>query len=83
MASYSLGNLFFNGNGVVQNIAKAVELFEYAAKAGSLDAQYNLGIMYITGDAIEKDLGRARYWLEMAVAQGDLGAKGILDSISV
>ena len=43
--------MYFYGDGVARDPAKAVAMFTSAADKGHPDAQFNLGVIYFTGDA--------------------------------
>ena len=45
-AQTNLGNMYANGQGVVQDDAEAVKWYNLAAAQGVADAQTNLGFMY-------------------------------------
>ena len=47
----NLGELYYNGEGVAKNYAKAREWYEKAAAAGNTDAMFNLGVLYDTARA--------------------------------
>lgn len=42
-----------NGNGVVQDYAKAVEYYQLAAKQEDANAQFTLGVMYLNGTGVK------------------------------
>ncbi|OQX01077.1 MAG: hypothetical protein BWK73_47225 [Thiothrix lacustris] len=71
-ALFELANLYENGSYVKQDSAKAVELYEQAAKQGHLDAQYNVGLLYLR---VIKNTEKASYWLEQAAQQHDSEAQ--------
>ena len=71
-AVHSLGNLYYEGRGVPQDLAKARSLFETSARMGHTFSMNTLGRMYQRGEAVATDLGMTRrYWSESA-ARGDL-----------
>lgn len=80
-AQFNLGLLYINGEGVPQDIAHAVELFQKAAEQGHVDAQNNLGAMYFTGEGVTRDEKKAIEWFEKAAAQGNEDARANLDAI--
>ena len=77
-AQYILGEMYFFGNGVPQDYAKAREWFEKAAAQGHAGAQFALGAIYDRGQGVPKDYVTARKWFEQSAAQGDAGAQGAL-----
>ena len=68
-AYHNMGNLYRKGLGVPQDLAKAFELYKYAAERGHPEDQSNVGVMLLNGDGVPQDLTQARYWLEQAAAQ--------------
>lgn len=75
---YDLGCLYFYGNGVPEDKAKAVELFRLAAEQGYDRAQYNLGICYFRGIVVPKSIDEAVRWMQKAAEQGDEKAQQFL-----
>jgi TPR repeat protein/chromosome segregation ATPase len=82
----ALGNAYANGQGVAQDYAEAVRLYELAAARGHAPALFNLGMMSELGRGAPADLGAAfkRYLkaaeLGFAAAQfnvGNMYANGI------
>jgi tetratricopeptide (TPR) repeat protein len=55
LASYSLGGLYWQGLGVVQNFGYAVGYYKKAAAAGIPLAIFNLGVAYENGQGVPKD----------------------------
>ena len=51
---------------VVDDDAKAVELYREAAELGIASAQNNLGLMYRDGRGVDQDDGKALEWLRRA-----------------
>ncbi len=80
-AQFNLGLMYANGEGVEQDMSRAVELFKKAAEQGHVDAQNNLGAMYFTGDGVTRDEKKAIEWFEKAAAQGNEDAQANLDAI--
>ena len=54
-AQLSLGTIYYNGEGVTKDVAKAVDWYQKAAEQGNADAQSNLGSMYDEGEGVPKD----------------------------
>lgn len=61
-AQYSLAKLYYKGEHLEQNIAKAVELFSLSTEQGNECAAYSLGKLYLTEDGY-KDIQKAVKWL--------------------
>ena len=61
-AQYNLGLMYRNGQGVLQDDAKAVRLYRLAAEQGYALAQSNLGHMYSNGSGVPQDYAEAVRW---------------------
>lgn len=75
-AMVRLGKCYYNGAGVEQNIKKARELFENAAKSNEAEAQLYLGHIYFKGG--KKNLEKAVKWYRKAAEQGNAEAQSCL-----
>ena len=53
-AQYSLGLMYYNGEGVPKDSAEAVKWYRKAADQGYADAQFNLGLNYANGEGVPK-----------------------------
>ena len=80
-AQFSLGVMYYNGDGVLKDSAEAVKWFRKSAEQGYASAQYNLGVMYNKGDGVLKDSVEAHAWYNNASANGDEAAKKNLSNI--
>lgn len=78
-AQTSLGFMYGNGRGVLQDDAEAVRWYRLAAERGDAIAQTNLGVMYSTGQGVPEDIVLAYMWYNLAAAQGRDIAQGIKD----
>lgn len=65
-AQISLGNMYFEGNGVPLNTAEAVRWYTLAADRGNANAQMTLGFLYQYGDAVPQDYVQAYKWFALA-----------------
>ena len=66
-----------------QDVMRAVDLYERAAKLGLKEAHLRLGYMYDEGEDIEKDTAKAILHWEAAAVKGDAHARcslGILEA---
>ncbi len=78
-AFYEQGELFFYGDGVRQDYAKAADCYLEAAERGMPKAQFSLGVMYSNGCGVPQDYSKAVHWYreaaeqEMPKAQFNLG----------
>ena len=52
-AQYSLGVMYANGKGGVEDVAEAARLFRLAADQGHAEAQFSLGVMHEIGKRVE------------------------------
>ena len=55
-AQFTLGLMYYFGQGTVQDYAKAFVWFKRAAKAGHLGAQNNVGYLYLTGNRCRRTI---------------------------
>ncbi len=74
-AQYSLGVMYYHGEGALEDYAEAVKWFRSAAKRGHASAQYNLGIMYQEGKGVAQDYVEAKKWYRKAAKLGDADAQ--------
>ena len=73
-AMFRLGAIYHDGDGALQNYAKAKQYFEAAAAAGDSRSAFNLGIMYLKGQGVSESVRTARVWFEKATEGGDAKA---------
>lgn len=76
-----LGNLYYRGEEIKQDLPMAIEWFLKAAAAGHHEAQYALGMINYRGEGVERDPRRAAGWLKKAAAQGHIRAQVLLAQI--
>ena len=69
-AQVMLGEMYANGQGVVQDDAEAVKWFRLAAAQGNASAQYGLGFVYANGQGVVQNYAEAVKWYRLAAAQG-------------
>jgi TPR repeat protein len=69
-ALFTLGQMYHNGQGVVQSQNEAFVLFRRAAKLGHSGAQNNLGYYYYNGVMVAQDYKRAFIWFSLAATEG-------------
>jgi TPR repeat protein len=81
-AQFNLGSRYFNGNGVEQDYAKAVELYTLAAEQGHREAQFNLGLCYRHGYGVARSYDKAVYWYTLAAEQGHADAQRTLNLLT-
>ena len=69
-AQFTLGTMYYKGNGVPQNDVKSAKWHHRAAEAGHASAQFTLGTMYATGKGVKQDNRISYMWLDLATGQG-------------
>ena len=75
LAQFSLGVMYANGNGVLQDYAQAAMWYRKAGDQGDDEAQGNLGAMYAKGQGVPQDYAEAANWYRKAADQGNKDAK--------
>ena len=70
-AQSSLGTVYADGLGVLQDQQEAVRWFRAAAEEGDARGQNNLGVMYASGRGVLQDDAVAFGWFENAAEQGN------------
>jgi TPR repeat protein len=65
-AKVRYGDCLYNGKGVKQDLAKALEYFEKAADDGIKEAMYNTGKLYWNGICGTKNIEKATHYLKLA-----------------
>ena len=69
-AQYNLGMCYEKGDGVKENIKKAMDLYQSSAIQGYSKAQCRLGFFYKKGFGIERNNEKAALWYHKAAEQG-------------
>ncbi len=72
------GRRYQHGEGVKQDLTRAMRLYCKAARKGDVAAQYYLGWMYAHGTGIKRDEQGAAAWFYKAAAQNDRPAANML-----
>jgi uncharacterized protein len=70
-AQFSLGMMYYSGEGVPQDYKQAVKWYRKAADQGAAMAQFSLGWMYKEGKGVPQDYAQAYMWAYLAAAQGN------------
>jgi TPR repeat protein len=74
-AQYSLGNLYFEGDGVPKDQVKAIQLYRQSAEQGYDQAEFILGLSYEFGwGGLPRDRRTAIKWLDRAGRHKNGGA---------
>lgn len=77
-AQNALGEAYYEGKGVTENLTEAVKWYTKAAEQGNVKAQYKLGVCYYYGYGVEKYNTEAEKWLTKAAEQGYAEAQDFL-----
>ena len=77
-AQYTLGLMYYEGEGVPQDYAEALKWFRLAAEQGDPRGRLGLGLMYFKGEGVPQDHAEAFKWLRLAAEQGDPSAQSSL-----
>ena len=80
-AQFVLGVLYYQGNGVMADMAKARKWMRKAAEQNYAQAQYNLGIMVANGQGGPTDLVNAYAWLKISAENGYAPAEDSLKQL--
>jgi TPR repeat protein len=67
-AQFSLGGMYYNGQGVQQDYPEAAKWTRKAAEQGYTPAQADLGVLYWNGQGVPQDVVLAYMWLSLAAA---------------
>lgn len=81
-AQTSLGDMYYNGESVVQDYAAAAKWYRLAAEQGQVAARFQLGNMYRVGLGVLQSQAEAARWLKLAAEQGDPAAQALLGKIA-
>lgn len=79
-ASMLLGRMYARGNGVEQDMERAMKWYGQAAAAGNAHAQYILGMACLEGAGVPVDERKAFSWLQMAAGQEHVDAMMMLSA---
>ena len=71
-AQYELGEAYYQGYGIEENLAEALKWYRKAAAKDNLEAIYSIGYMYDEGEAVKEDNVEAMKWLLKAAEKGHL-----------
>jgi uncharacterized protein len=74
-AQHMLGEMHYEGRGVLQDYKQAMSWYRKAADQGYANAQTNLGAMYFYGEGVPLDYKQAMSWWRKAADQGDAEAQ--------
>ncbi len=74
-AQFSLGKIYFRGQGVPRDYSEAVRWYRKAAEQGDSKAQNNLAFVYSQGLGVPRDYAEAVRWYRRGASQGDMRAQ--------
>ena len=78
-AQNALGEAYYDGKGVTENLTEAVKWFTKAAEQENAKAEYNLGDCYYYGNGVQyRDREEAVKWYTKAAEQGNADAQNDL-----
>lgn len=80
--AYELGQLYYDGRQVPQDLSKAVYWFEQASLKGQAQAQYRLGLMYLRGEGVPESKVQSYIVFKMAAVNGDEEALDAADLVA-
>lgn len=69
-AQYSLAYMYYQGEGVPQDPAKAVEWYRQSAMQGIAEAELALGLLYSEGTGVARDQSEGTRWIRRAAERG-------------
>jgi len=78
-AQYQLGQMYFFGEGVPEDLEEGFRWVRKAAEQGHAEAQFQLGQMYYFGEGVPEDLQEGLAWVRKAAKQGHAGAREFVD----
>ena len=81
-AQFEMGDLYYQGERIEQDLDTALEWFEEASVQGHPAAQYRLGLMHYQGEGVERNLPQAYIILKMAAINGQDEAMDASDRIA-
>lgn len=78
VAQYYLGVMYENGQGVEQDIQKALDWYKKGASQGDSDCQYEVGRLFQYGIGVDQDYSEAAKYYTQAANKGDKYAQTAL-----
>ena len=70
LSEFNLGDCYYNGDGVEQDLTLAAKWYEKAAERGHKFAQNSIGNCYYYGNGVEENKEKAVYWYKKATESG-------------
>lgn len=78
LSEFNLGECYYNGDGVEQDLTLAAKWYEKAAERGHKSAQNSIGKCYYFGEGVEENNEKAVYWCKKAAESGIAEACDVL-----
>mgnify|MGYP000821716804 FL=1 len=78
LSEFNLGECYYNGDGVEQDLTLAAKWYEKAAERGLKSAQNSIGKCYYFGEGVEENNEKAVYWCKKAAESGIAEACDVL-----
>jgi len=73
--------MYYRGEGMKQDLAKAFDLFGKAAMQNFEEAQFNIGVMEAKGEGVPADIGKAYAWFSVARDNNNPRADEVIKNI--
>jgi len=70
IAQYYLGEMFYYGEGIEQNLAEAMKWYLLSAEQEDPDAAFAIGFMYENGEGVAQSVEAAIEWYEKGIGLG-------------
>ena len=64
-----MGQIYYNGLGVVQDLSESIKWHSAAAEHGNADSQFDMGLFYSLGEGVEKDEKKGVEYFKKAAMQ--------------
>lgn len=61
---YDVAVMYWNGEGVEENLSEALKWFKSSAEAGNSQSMRKMAKIYLKGELVPKDESKALYWLQ-------------------
>lgn len=78
-AQNALGEMYYYGDEVEQDLEQAVFWFKEAAKQKHADGMYNLGVCFVNGEGVEKNNTTGHGFIRQAAKLGSAAAQQYID----
>ena len=79
---HTLGEMYFNGIGVLYDSKVAAKWYRLAAEQGFAPAQFKLSKLYSSGMGVILSPELAHMWANIAASNGDNDSRGLMDYLS-